>query len=63
MNLEQLVKLELAGETRVLGENRSCYQFSHHKYHITCLLLQEYKDGLKLKPKTFFPILNQPVGT
>jgi hypothetical protein len=33
--VEQLVKLKLAGETEVLGENLSQHHFVHHKYHMS----------------------------
>jgi hypothetical protein len=35
LNVEQSMKLKLAGETEVLGENLSNYFFAHQKFHIT----------------------------
>jgi hypothetical protein len=35
MNVEQLVESELAGERKVLGENRPRCHFIHHKSYMT----------------------------
>jgi hypothetical protein len=35
MSVEQLVELELAGETEILGENLPQLRFVHHKYHMS----------------------------
>jgi hypothetical protein len=35
MNVEQLVEWELAGETEVLRENPSLYNFVQSKFHVT----------------------------
>jgi hypothetical protein len=35
MSVEQSVERELAGETKVLGENLTQCYFIHYKFHIT----------------------------
>jgi hypothetical protein len=35
MNVEQSAELELAGETKVLGENLPQCHIVHHKFHIS----------------------------
>jgi hypothetical protein len=34
MNMRHYIKLELAGETEVLGENLLLFRFVYHKYHM-----------------------------